>query len=167
MSYSFRAKYAFRRLTDIPCEFLRERGLRLLLLDLDNTIAPYKTPEPDGEAVRWAETLKAGGVALFILSNSKHPDRVERFAGRLGVDWVYKAKKPSPRGVLAAARQMGFSPEETALVGDQTFTDVWGANRAGVTSILVRPIKFENPLHAVRYILELPFRAACKEKIEK
>jgi len=167
MSYSFRARYAFPRLTDISDDFLRAKGLRLLLLDLDNTIAPYKTPEPDEKTVRWAEAMREGGVALFLLSNSKHPDRVERFAGALGIGWVYRAKKPAPEGILAAAGRMGFSPEETALVGDQTFTDVWGANRAGVTPILVRPIKFENPLHAARYIIELPFRAACKEKIRK
>ena len=71
MSFCFTADYGFKRLTDISPAFLRERGLKLLLLDIDNTIAPYKTPEPGPEVLAWAGELKKSGVTLFIVSNSK------------------------------------------------------------------------------------------------
>ncbi len=85
---------------------------------------------------------------------------------RLSSKFVKKAKKPSPRGIIEAMRRCGKKPEETALAGDQSYTDVLGANLAGATSILVQPLSLRNPLLAVRYVLELPWRATCKERVK-
>ena len=167
MSFIFTADYGFKKLTDVSPAFLTERGIRLLLLDIDNTIAPYKTPEPGADVLSWAGEMKKAGVTLFIVSNSKKTGRVERFSKALGVSFIGRARKPHREGILKAAEMCGVPPGNTALAGDQTFTDVFGARLSGVTAILVKPIKFENPLHVLRYIAELPFRAACKEKVTK
>ncbi len=167
MSFCFTADYGFRRLTDISPAFLRERGLKLLLLDIDNTIAPYKTPEPGPEVLAWAGELKKSGVTLFIVSNSKKTGRVERFSRALDAGFIGRAGKPRRAGILKAAEICGIPPGNAALAGDQTFTDIFGARLAGVAAILIRPIRFENPFHALRYIAELPFRAFCKEKVTK
>lgn len=167
MGFSPRADFAFKKLTDISPDFLKSRGLRLLLLDLDNTIAPYTVKAPENGVISWAEKLKSEGIELFIVSNNRKTERVRSFSKILGINWINKAGKPAVRGILEAMRRCRARPEETALAGDQSYTDVLGANLAGITPILVEPISLKNPLLAVRYILELPFRAVHKEKYGK
>jgi hypothetical protein len=110
----------------------------------------------------WAQMMRQRGIELFIVSNSKRPQRVESFARQLGIEYIKAAGKPSVRGINQAMERRSKTPEQSALCGDQIFTDVLGANRAGVTSIVVHPIKFTNPFLALRYFIELPFRAAGK-----
>ncbi|MDR1217697.1 MAG: YqeG family HAD IIIA-type phosphatase [Oscillospiraceae bacterium] len=159
MSFSPVPAYSFEALTDIPADFLRSIGVTFLMLDLDNTIAPYSSDKPDDGVLRWADALRAGGISLFIVSNSRKRGRAERFAESLRVGYINAARKPSPAGVLAAIRNCGAAPGSSALVGDQIYTDTLAANRAGVTSILVKPIRLSNAFLAARYGLEAPFRA--------
>ncbi|MDR0906844.1 MAG: YqeG family HAD IIIA-type phosphatase [Oscillospiraceae bacterium] len=158
MSFSPFPKYKFHTLLRITPEFLRGIGVSLLLLDLDNTIAPYRTAEPTGETIEWARAMKNAGITLFIVSNSRKSNRVAAFAAALGIEYVYHARKPSPRKLAEVAETLKTACKNAALAGDQIFTDTLAANRAGVVSLLVRPIKFENPLHALRYIAEQPIR---------
>lgn len=161
-----RPSIKLEKLTDIKPEELKRRGIRFLILDVDNTLSPYKIDEATQEAVSWAETMKKEGVSLFILSNNKG-ERPELFARQLGIEYLKRANKPSPKGVAAACEKKGFSKTETALVGDQVFTDMLCANRAGVSSILVEPIKFTWPWLRWRYWLEIPFRRPKKKKTAK
>ena len=147
----------FKRLTDITPEFLDKNGIKLLLLDLDNTISPYTTDEPTEDVLAWTERMKDSGIRLFIVSNNKG-DRPEVFSKSLTIPYIKLAKKPSPKGVLLAMETEGAAKENTALVGDQVYTDMLAANLAGVMGILVEPIKFSNPFLAIRYFFELPFR---------
>lgn len=150
---------------DIRPEDLTRRGITLLLADLDNTLVPYKTPVPTGELKRWREELEAGGVKLFLLSNSRKPGRPKRFADALGIGFIGHAGKPKRGGFLAAMERTGRTPAQTAIVGDQIFTDILGGTRAGVTTILVRPIRLAgNPGRYIRYWVETPFRLVAKRR---
>jgi HAD superfamily phosphatase (TIGR01668 family) len=105
--------------------------------------------------------MKNSGVRLFFVSNNRQRGRVERFAEALEIGYVKAAGKPSPRAALEIVRKMGVTPSQAALAGDQVYTDVLAANRAGVASIAVRPIRLKNPVLAIRYALEAPFRWMC------
>lgn len=145
----------------ITAQSLTDRGITLLLADLDNTLVPYKTPLPSDELIAWRKELEAGGVKLFLLSNSRKPGRPKRFADALGIDFVGHAGKPKRGGFRKAMELTGRTPAQTAIVGDQIFTDILGGKRAGITTLLVRPIRLAgNPGRYIRYWVETPFRRA-------
>ncbi len=165
------------RNTLVPCEryasiyeidpaVLATRGITLLLADLDNTLIPYGEGLPDQRLAEWEAQLRRHGIQLFILSNSRKPNRVGRFAQALGVPFQGHSGKPRRGGFLRAMEKMGRTPRETAMMGDQIFTDIWGGNRAGVATLLVDPIALDNPFRTLRYWVETPFRgrAARGEK---
>ena len=147
----------------IKIDTLKAQGITLLLLDLDNTITPYGVGTPTAELKQWVEKLRGEGVEPFILSNSRKAVRVPNFAADLGVPYLKYAGKPKKKGFLTAMSQMGKKPEETAMVGDQIFTDILGANRCGVHSILVRPLRLDTIFRQIRYGIETPFRALGKQ----
>ena len=151
--------------TDISPRELARRGIRLVLADLDNTLAPYRVTEPAPAVVAWKEELERNGIALFLLSNSRKPGRAGNFAQRLGIPFQGHSGKPRRGGYLRAMERMGCTPEETVMVGDQIFTDVLGANNAGVTPLLVLPIRLAgNPGRYLRYAAETPFRALGRRR---
>jgi len=164
MSFSPVPDFSFRDVTGIKPDFLSQLGIRFLMLDMDNTIAAYGTRSPTEEVLQWVAEIKKSGVKLYLVSNSIRKGRAEEFAGILDIGFIKGARKPSPKGVRKAMSETGFDAHESSLVGDQAYTDVLAANRAGVVSIAVRPIRFSNPALALRYALELPFRALCKNK---
>jgi len=163
-SFSFIPHYTFYDLTGITPAFLEESGIRFLMLDLDNTIAAYDEHTLPGRMAEWSADIKNSGVELFIVSNSTRTTRVETFAGAIGAGFVMKSGKPSPNGIFQAMETAGFSAAESAFAGDQIFTDALAARRAGVLTILVRPVRFTNPFLALRYYLEQPLRVLCKNK---
>jgi len=145
--------------TDISPKALADKGIRLVLADLDNTLAPYKVTQPSPEVLAWKTALEEAGITLFLLSNSRKPGRAQRFAEQLGIPYQGHSGKPKKAGYLRAMERMGAGPEETVMVGDQIFTDTLGANRAGVTPLLVQPIRLAgNPGRYIRYAVETPFR---------
>ena len=145
-------------------ELLRQKGISLLLVDLDNTLTPYSEGLPSQRTLSWMTELKAAGVELYVISNNKSHERARRYAEACGIPYVAQAGKPNPQALHTAMAQMGKSPKETALLGDQIFTDVLAANRAGALSILVKPLEM-GALFRLRYIAEQPFRALGREKL--
>lgn len=144
---------------DLEPRKLRSQGIRLVLCDLDNTLAPYEESLPSPALRAWKEALEKEGVTLFVVSNSRKSRRCPDFCEALGIPYVRHAGKPSRKGFREALAAAGVSAEETLMVGDQIFTDVWGANRAGVASVLTKPLAWgRNPLRRVRYAIETPFR---------
>ena len=144
---------------------LREAGVRVVLADLDNTLISYEQSLPTPALRAWKEELEREGIGLFVVSNSRKSRRCPRFCQALGVDYVRHAGKPGGKGFRTALERAGLTPGQAVMVGDQIFTDVWGANRAGIYSVLVRPIAIgRNPLRAVRYWLETPFRLAGERR---
>ena len=165
MAFSLIPDAWYERVEDLRPETLTGRGITLLLADLDNTLTPYKTETPTEELRAWHQALAAGGVELFLLSNSRRPGRAQRFAAKLGIPCIGHAGKPGGKGFAAAMAQTGRSAAQTAIVGDQIFTDTLGGNRAGVTTILVRPIRLAgNPGRYLRYWAETPLRAAARRR---
>ena len=155
----FRARFKAHDIYELTGEVLARRGFRLLLADLDNTLVPYGVPLPDERLKRWRDDLSTHGVTLFILSNNRKEHRPRTFAEALDVPYIGHAGKPKTPSFLKAMEQMGVTREQTAIVGDQVFTDVLGGNRAGVSAILVEPIRLAgNPGRYLRYAVELPFR---------
>ena len=163
MAISVFAAVEVDSITDLKPQWFAERGLRLLLLDFDNTIVPYTTVEPTEVFTAWLEEIRAAGVKVMVVSNSRKSRRVPDFCDSREIPWIIKAGKPSPRGLRRAMKQMDCTPKETAMAGDQTFTDVIAANAAGVTSVLVKPIDLSNPLHKIRYLMEQPMILAGRE----
>ena len=160
---SFLPRFIFPKITDIAPEFLAERGIRLLLMDFDNTMLPYTTDVPEQELLDWLGKLCESGIKLCIVSNS-HKSRVPQFSERYGVPCQTHAAKPSPKGIRLAMQRFGADKTQTALVGDQIFTDVLGANLAGVTAIAVRSIHNHTILLKLRHIFEVPFLAMAHRR---
>ena len=142
--------------TDITPEQLAERGIRLLMLDFDNTIVPYTTDVPTPRMEQWLLDMLKSDVQICVVSNSKN-DRVKRFCGHYGIDCITHAKKPFTKGIRECLDKYGVAPHEAALVGDQIFTDTFGANNAGCVPILVRAIDNHNIWLKLRHVAELPF----------
>lgn len=137
-------------------EFLSAQGIRLLMLDFDNTIVPYTTDIPTEEMENWLVQMAQGAIPVCVVSNSHH-DRVKIFCEKYGIDCITHAKKPFSKGIRQCLTRYGVGGADCALVGDQIFTDVLGANCAGVRSILVKPIHNHNFWLKARHVLEQPF----------
>ena len=157
MPLSFLPKRITDKLTDITPDFLRENGIKLLMLDFDNTIVPYTTTIPTEEMENWLVKMNnLDDIQMCIVSNS-HNDRVPQFCRERDIAVITHAKKPFPKGINECLSKYGIPAKEAALVGDQIYTDTLGANGAGVMSILVEAIHNHNFWLKARHVLELPF----------
>lgn len=164
MPFSFLPRMIFPHLTDVTAEALRARGISFLMLDFDNTIVPYTTSEPTAQMAAWIRTMQASEIRLCIVSNSKKP-RVVEFCKTYGLDCITHAKKPFQKGISECLTRFHLRPSQAALVGDQIYTDVLGANCAGLTSILVSAIDNHTIWLKLRHVAELPFIAWGKRRI--
>ena len=163
MSLSPIPRGVYPSVTDISPAALAEKGIKLVLADLDNTLTPYEAPLPSPELRRWKEALEAAGITLFVVSNSRKSRRCPDFCEALGIPYVRHAGKPGTKGFQEALEQTGVSPAQAVMVGDQIFTDILGGNRAGITTVLVHPIAWgRNPGRLLRYAAETPFRLLGK-----
>lgn len=121
---------------------LAAEGIRLVLLDVDGTLLTHGDAEVPETVRTWIREAKEAGLTLCILSNTRRPARLARIAESLDVPYLIGAgrdKKPSPALYRKALEQFGREARHALMVGDQVFTDVWGANRAGIASILLTP----------------------------
>ena len=128
-----------KRLYDVDVEALAARGVRVLLLDLDNTLTKWKVNIVDDATRLWVARAAARGLTMCIVSNS-NGTRAGIVAGMLGIEYMKNAAKPFPGGIRRAMRQMGSDERDTAMIGDQLYTDILGGKRAGIFTVLVRPI---------------------------
>lgn len=151
------------KITDLTPECLQQWGVRLLMMDFDNTIVPYTTDEPTEEVRLWLQTMKGSDIQLCVVSNSKK-DRVKTFCRKFGIDCVTHAKKPFPKGIWACLERYQLPASACALVGDQIYTDTLGANGCGVRSVLVKAIHNHNFWLKARHVLELPFIFLAKKR---
>lgn len=156
MPFSLLPKAMTTKLTDLTPEYLEGQGIRLLMLDFDNTIVPYTTSVPTEKMETWLRTMAAASLPVCIVSNSKK-DRVKIFCDTYGLPCITHAKKPFSKGIRECLARYGIPAHQAALVGDQIYTDTLGANCAGVQSILVEAIDNHNFWLKARHVLELPF----------
>ncbi len=122
----------------IPFEKLYEEGYRGLIFDIDNTLVPHGAPA-DVRAIKLFNRLKEIGFNCCLLSNNQI-ERVEKFNKDVNVNYIYNAHKPSTKNYEKAMEIMKTNKNNTIFIGDQLFTDVWGAERTGLSNILVKPI---------------------------
>ena len=143
-------------LTDLSPDFLAQQGIRLLMLDFDNTIVPYTTDTPTPQMEAWLMTMLQSQVQICVVSNSKR-DRVKVFCEKYGIPCITHAKKPFSKGINQCIDQFQISRENCALAGDQIYTDTLGANCAGIRSVLVKAINNHNIWLKLRHFAEMPF----------
>lgn len=156
MRFPFMPTMMTPALTDLSVEFLKQKKIRLLMLDFDNTIVPYTTSVPTPQMESWLREMVASDIQLCVVSNS-HKDRVKVFCAAYGIDCITHANKPFSKGIRACLDKYQIPREACALVGDQIFTDTLGANCAGVRSILVKAIDNHNIWLKLRHVAEMPF----------
>ena len=131
------------RVTDISAELLAKYGIKALILDVDNTLSTHHGEVLTEGLEAWLDRMLKNGVKLIILSNSKQR-RVEPFAEKINLPFISMGLKPLPFKFSSALKLLGTERRETAIVGDQIFTDTLGGNLYGVTTILLDPIKLES-----------------------
>jgi uncharacterized protein len=155
------------KIQDIDFEILKQRNIKGLILDIDNTLVPYSLREADENAVKWIEGVTGAGLKACIVSNNSEK-RVIEFNKRLKLPAVHRALKPRKRAFKEAMELMGISPPETAVIGDQIFTDIYGGNRLGLYTILVKPIDTnEQFMIKMKRILEKIVMHSFNRKLQK
>ncbi len=157
LNYLLTPDHVFDTYRDVTPEFLSSLGIKALLIDIDNTLAPYEQDLPDENIIAWFEELKAAGISSALISNN-HPPRVELFNSKLGLPAYADSGKPGSRALFAAMEEMGVTPEVTAGLGDQLLTDTLAVHRLGMISLIVPPIKDKRSLFfRFKRLLERPF----------
>lgn len=166
MSFSLIPKQLCRSIYTLDLDRLRRRGVRLLLADLDNTLARYSERQPSESLRTWVEDVKSHDITLFVLSNSRKATRADEFCRALSIPYLKHAGKPKRGGFAKALELNGVTATQAAIVGDQIFTDILGGNRSEVHTILVHPLAIDNAFRALRYGVETPFRLCSPDKEE-
>lgn len=133
----------------IPFEKLYEEGMRGVIFDIDNTLVPHGAPA-DERAKKLFARLKDIGFSSCLISNNQEA-RVKMFNEEIQTNYIYNAHKPSTKNYKKAMEIMGTDDSNTLFVGDQLFTDVWGAKRSGIRNILVKPI---HPKEEIQIVLK-------------
>ncbi len=151
----FRPDIKLKGITDITVEILNRYGIKALLLDVDNTMSTHHGEQLTEGLEDWLSYMQENGIKLSVLSNSTEK-RVKPFAEKIGLDYISLGLKPLPTGFLRGVKRLGVKRRETAIVGDQIFTDTLGGALAGIKRILLTPIK---PETSVRFKI--------KRKLEK
>lgn len=156
--------YVFAGYSSVTPQFLKNHGITLLLCDLDNTLLDKGHSVPMGGMMKWQESLAAVGIKIFIVSNNRHEKRVARFAHALHTGYIFNAGKPS-RKYIQFAIQMGHVPlSQVALMGDRLLTDVLGAKRCGIMSIMVEPIRGSTGVgYRLLRLLQEPYKRQSRD----
>lgn len=153
----FKPDYAFCDIYAITPEALAEMGVKGIVFDIDQTIAPYEVELPDDKMKAYFDSLRQADIKMAFVSNNKGP-RVTKFNESIGLFYVCKAGKPSPKGVKVVIDYFGLKPEEMLSIGDQIYTDCLSAHRAGIRFAMVKPIKKQESLFfRIKRFLERPF----------
>lgn len=163
----FKPTYVFDKVTDITPAFLKKKHIKGIVLDVDNTLTTHNNPVPPQSSMDWLASVKNAGIKLIIVSNNK-PPRVVPFAKVLELDCVANGRKPLTYGINEAVRRLGFEKRDIAAIGDQIFTDIMGANLAGIRSCFVFPIEPETSLpFRFKRTLEKPLLPSKKRIIKE
>lgn len=164
MYKKFLPDYYYDSIADITPDFLSGLGIKALVMDIDNTIVTYDDPTPTPAAQAWFDGMKKAGIKISFVSNNDW-ERVKTFNRELNYPAYAKSGKPFIRDIKKAMADMGSDRENTALVGDQVFTDVYAGKRAGLTVFLVKPIKDKLTLFfRIKRKLEVPVLRAYHKK---
>jgi len=136
----FYPKNDYNNIYEVDYEQLKTLGIKGIIFDIDNTLVPYDVVEPTVTVRELLTKLKDQGFELCLISNNNET-RVNAFNREMGLFAVPRAYKPLKKNILKGLAYMKTKPEETAIIGDQMFTDIWGGNRLGLYTILINPIQ--------------------------
>ncbi len=165
----FYPDYEVESAYEIDYENLYHKGFRGVIFDIDNTLVPHGAPA-DQRAIALFSRLRKAGYRTVLLSNNKEP-RVKLFHDGVGSEYIFKAGKPGRAGYERAMKLMGTVPSNTIFVGDQLFTDIWGAKKAGITTWLVKPIHPKEEIQIIlkrrlEWVVLFFYHRKCKRAIE-
>jgi uncharacterized protein len=124
---------------EITPESLKEKGVKGIITDLDNTLVEWDRPTATPKLIEWFDNMRKHEILVTIVSNNNET-RVRSFSDPLQIPFIFQAKKPMTRAFNKALKQMGLRKVETVVIGDQLLTDVLGGNRSGFHTILVVPV---------------------------
>ena len=157
MHKSLKPDYYADNIFDVDFDALSAAGISFIILDVDNTLMTYGEDSAPGAVKRLIAGLREKGFNACVLSNG-HSGRIMKVADELGLDFIGDALKPLKKGFKRIFAKYGNTPASTVLIGDQLFTDIWGASGAGIRSVLVRPLKTGNepPFVKFKRLLEKP-----------
>ena len=128
-----------KSILDIQPTELKEKGVKGIITDLDNTLVEWDRPEATPQIIQWFEKMQQNQIQVTIVSNNNEV-RVKAFSDPLKIPFIYRAKKPMSNAFFQAAKRMNLKKEETVVIGDQLLTDILGGNRSGFHTILVVPV---------------------------
>lgn len=163
----FRPHYQIRCLEELDCSVLLERGIRGVMLDLDNTLVPWRCQDLSPGVIAWVERMREAGLAGCIVTNASNVDRVRPVAEMLDLPWVTAAYKPFTGGLHRGMRLLGTTCDTTAMIGDLITMDILGGRRLGLFTVLVDPMSSREAL-ATRLLqrpLERLLRAYHRKRI--
>ena len=162
--------FYLKDVTKITLEMLKKNNIKGLILDVDNTLIDYNK-KMDKKVKNWVEELKKEEIKFCIVSNTNKHEKVKKVAEELDIPYFYFAKKPFKKGFLNAKNKMNLEEKNIAAVGDQIMTDIIGANRCKMFSVLVEPIsekdilltKIKRPIE--KFIINRYLSKIKKEKV--
>lgn len=131
--------FAVEAVYDLTVESLQKQGIKAVLVDLDNTLIAWNNPDGTPEMKKWLHDFRDAGIRIIVVSNNSKK-RVQRAVEKFGIDYVYWALKPFTFGIDCAMKEFHYDKNEVVMVGDQLMTDIRAAHRAGIRSILVKPL---------------------------
>ncbi|GLY10036.1 YqeG family HAD IIIA-type phosphatase [Pseudobacillus badius] len=123
----------------ITPEYLKSKGVKAIITDLDNTLVSWDRPDATPELLEWFKEMKKVGIKVLIVSNNNQK-RVSTFSQPIDIPYIFEARKPMGKAFRRAVKILGTKKEETVVIGDQLLTDVFGGNRNGFYTILVVPV---------------------------
>lgn len=129
----------YKTFKDVEIDRLKSRGIKGVIIDIDNTLVPWSSKIPDESVYLWINKLKNEGLKVCLISNNTKA-RVQEFNKNLGCPVVWNARKPLKSAYMKASQYLDCPMEQIAVIGDQIFTDIWGGNRMGMYTILVDPL---------------------------
>ncbi len=156
-------KAYFSKVEEITIQFLKEKKLKALILDIDNTLIDYNENLSE-EKVNWVKELRGQGIKFYILSNSNNKKKVENVSKKLNIPYINFAKKPLKMGFLKTKKELKEEADKIGVVGDQIFTDIVGGNRCNMFTILVDPIEEKDFFYTA---WKRPLENKIKSKIQK
>ena len=135
----YRPTYMVEAVYDLRADDLLRNGITAVLVDLDNTLIAWNNPDGTPEVRAWLDEMTIADITVVVVSNNNFK-RVERAVSHFGVDFISRAMKPFSRGINIAIKRYGFDRDEIIMVGDQLMTDIRASHRAGIKSVLVKPL---------------------------
>nr|WP_226960876.1 YqeG family HAD IIIA-type phosphatase [Streptococcus suis] len=131
--------FALEKAYDVTVKSLKKHGIKVVFVDLDNTLIAWNNPDGTPEMRQWLHDLQDAGIPVVVVSNNKY-ERVKRAVEKFGIEFEAFALKPFTFGINRALKRFDVQPYEVVMIGDQLMTDIRAAKRAGLKSVLVKPL---------------------------